>query len=121
MDHIGFTHSDFDLDAHRVEPRDSMFLAASLRVAGAVASQQVRVRNLSPGGLMADYPAGLEQGTPLVLSLRGLGDVAGRVAWSAAGRIGIAFDRLVDPMLARTAVAGASDGTPPDKALFEPF
>jgi hypothetical protein len=82
--------------------RDSLFLMAELRV-GAVATT-VRVRNLSAGGLMAEYPQGLDVETEVACDLRGVGVVAGRVAWSAAGRIGIAFDREIDPLLARKPV-----------------
>lgn len=82
--------------------RDSLFLMSEMRVAGVVTT--VRVRNLSAGGLMAEYQQGLEEGTAVDCDLRGIGPVRGRVAWSAAGRIGIAFERQIDPMLARKPV-----------------
>jgi hypothetical protein len=86
----------------RLAARDSLFLMAELRVGATLTT--VRVRNLSAGGLMAEYQQGLEQGTEVECDLRGVGVVRGRVAWSAAGRIGIAFDRQIDPMLARKPV-----------------
>jgi len=94
--------------------RDSLLVMADLRVGDTTTS--VRVRNLSAGGLMAEYQQGLEVGTEVAFDLRGVGMVRGRVAWSAAGRIGIAFERQIDPMLARKpAVTGAkpkAKGTP---------
>jgi hypothetical protein len=89
---------------NRQESRDSLFLMAGFRLEGKRAVQQVRVRNLSSGGLMAEFPAGMRQGERLEFDVRGIGWVPGQVAWSAAGRIGVAFDQPIDPMLARKPV-----------------
>jgi hypothetical protein len=89
---------------NRNEVRDSLFLMAEFRVAGASEVTQVRVRNLSPGGLMAEFPNGLDLGLAVEFGVRGIGWVPGKVAWSAAGRIGVAFDRQIDPLLARKPV-----------------
>jgi hypothetical protein len=89
---------------NRNEARDSLFLMADFRVTGSSDVTQVRVRNLSAGGLMAEFPSGLELGLQVEFDVRGVGWVPGRVAWSAAGRVGIAFDRQIDPMLARKPV-----------------
>lgn len=86
----------------RKDARDSLFLMADLRVGATTTT--ARVRNLSAGGLMAEYQQGMEEGAVVECDLRGVGVVRGRVAWSAAGRIGIAFDRQIDPMLARKPV-----------------
>jgi len=93
---------------NRQESRDSLFLTADLRVAGTPGITPVRVRNLSAGGLMAEFPNGLEQGLPVEFDVRGIGWVPGHVAWSAAGRIGVAFDRQIDPMMARKPVGNGT-------------
>jgi len=101
-----------DDGAHnRNEARDSLFLMADMRVPNSTDVIQVRVRNLSAGGLMAEFPSGLDQGTEVEFDVRGIGCVPGRVAWSAAGRIGVAFDRQIDPMMARKPV-GMGGKTP---------
>jgi len=101
-----------DDGAHnRNEARDSLFLMADMRVPNSTDVIQVRVRNLSAGGLMAEFPSGLDQGTEVEFDVRGIGCVPGRVAWSAAGRIGVAFDRQIDPMMARKPV-GTGGKTP---------
>ena len=84
----------------RNEARDSLFLVARLTVGG-MPGEQVRVRNLSAGGLMAEYPAAVESGTAVRIELRGIGEIGGRIAWATDGRIGVAFDSHIDPMLAR--------------------
>jgi hypothetical protein len=96
---------------NRQDTRDSLFLMADFRVAGQSATQPVRVRNLSAGGLMAEFSDGLAQGLRVEFDVRGVGWVPGQVAWSAAGRIGVAFDRHIDPMLARKPV-GQGGQTP---------
>ena len=111
MDQFGndsFEQNEDDAALHRGGSRDSLFLTADMRVGDSTRSETVRVRNLSPGGLMAEYPRGLDQGTAIELEVRGLGPVPGRVAWSAAGRIGVAFDRLIDPLQARKPIGGAT-------------
>src|ERR1700733_3388242 len=89
---------------NRNEARDSLFLMADFRVMGTSEITQVRVRNLSAGGLMAEFPAGLDLGLRVEFAVGGVGWVPGKVAWSTAGRIGVAFDRPIDPMLARKPV-----------------
>jgi hypothetical protein len=96
--------SSDDAAHNRNEARDSLFLMADFRVDGSSEVTQVRVRNLSAGGLMAELPNGLELGLQVEFDVRGIGWVPGKVAWSAAGRVGIAFDRQIDPMLARKPV-----------------
>lgn len=101
-----------DEGAHnRLESRDSLFLMADFRLIGRTDAHPVRVRNLSSGGLMAEYSDGLAQGERVEFDVRGIGWVPGSVAWSAAGRIGVAFDRQIDPMLARKPV-GQGTHTP---------
>ena len=92
----------------RVSARDSMFLGATIRRRTDVEEElvPVRVRNLSAVGLMADYERDAEPGEPVVVTLRGIGKVPGMVAWVRKGRIGIAFDEDVDPLLARKPVSG---------------
>jgi hypothetical protein len=96
--------SSDDAAHNRNEARDSLFLMADFRVAGTSDVTQVRVRNLSAGGLMAELSSGLEIGLEVDFDVRGIGWVPGKVAWSAAGRVGIAFDRQIDPMMARKPV-----------------
>lgn len=95
-------------DGHRHRKRDSMFLAASLTIEGEAQMTQVRVRNLSEGGVMAEVATAVAQGTPVEIELRGLGRVKGEVAWSTAGRIGIAFHKPVDPKRARKPIGRAT-------------
>lgn len=97
------TLSADDADRQRHEARDSLFLIAKLAVAG-MPGEQVRVRNLSAGGLMAEYPAPVATGTIVTIDLRGVGCISGRVAWVMDGRLGIAFDRQIDPLMARKPV-----------------
>jgi hypothetical protein len=99
-----------DLSSQRNAARDSLMLTAQLRVGGA-APTQVRVRNLSSGGMMAEYAAPVANGTPIEVEVRGIGWVPGRIAWAAESRIGIAFDQEIDPMLARKPV-GTGKHTP---------
>lgn len=109
-----FAHDPFraavadDPASQRHEVRDSLFLIAEFRLAGTRQSEQVRVRNLSAGGLMAEVSSPIAQGTPVELNVRGIGWISGKIAWYAAGRVGIAFESMIDPIMARKPVSGGT-------------
>ncbi|SEM51139.1 PilZ domain-containing protein [Sphingomonas gellani] len=90
--------------------RDSLFLLARLVFAGSDESRDVRVRNLSAGGLMAEYDGRCAIGDAVTVTLRGIGEVEGKVAWAAEGRIGIALDSQIDPKKARKPVVVRTRG-----------
>lgn len=94
--------------------RDSLFMVAQMRVASEVATIDVRVRNLSSGGLMIELDGALDTGTAVALEMRGLGEVTGVVAWYTRGRAGIALDHEIDPKRVRKPVGGG--GSTPDYA-----
>ncbi len=98
--------------------RDSLFLHARLKVDGWREERQVRVRNLSAGGLMAELPEPVEPDSAIEIELRGLGWLTGRVAWQTEGRAGIAFDRTIDPQLARKPVGHGKDDAAPRRVRF---
>ncbi len=95
----------------RGEPRDSMFLQATMRIADGAPPLTLRVRNLSAGGMMADCTAPLEQGQSVEIDLRNVGAVAGRIAWADGQKIGIAFDKRIDPQHARKPIGSAAGGS----------
>ncbi|MGV3729312.1 MAG: PilZ domain-containing protein [Sphingopyxis sp.] len=92
--------------------RDSLFLQAELAIAGRPDRITVRVRNLSPGGMLAEAKLAVEPGAAVEVELRNVGAVAGRVIWVGDGKFGIAFDRLVDPQAVRRQVVSGSDLPP---------
>jgi hypothetical protein len=124
MDHISqdplTDGSADDAAAQRIDTRDSLLLVARFRIAGSSEIVQVRVRNLSAGGLMADVPKPIDIGTMVEVEVRGVGWINGRIAWIAAGRAGVAFDHLIDPQAARKPVMASSGPVKnkPIKPLF---
>ena len=90
-----------DPAASRIDTRDSLLLVAQFRYSGGGDTIPARVRNLSSGGLMAEVSGPVEMGMPVEVEVRNIGWVSGRIAWVAAGRIGIAFDHVIDPAAAR--------------------
>ena len=90
--------------AKRELDRDSLFLKANLKFVDGDDCGEVRIRNLSAGGLMAEAPVRAKRGDKVELELRNIGQVSGYVAWVAQGRFGVAFDYAIDPKLARKPV-----------------
>lgn len=108
------TGGDARFESMRAEPRDSMFLMAVMRRVGGP-DVTVKVRNLSPGGMMAESPVNFSRGEAIEADLRGIGPVTGKIAWTAGGRVGVQFDTPVDPRLARKPV-----GSSPQPQLVKP-
>ena len=103
--------------AVRGQDRDSLYLKAILRFpASKFASLndqgEVRIRNLSAGGLMAETPVRVTRGEPVEINFRSIGWITGHVAWVSEGRIGIAFDYPIDPKDARKSTTGGEYDVP---------
>lgn len=93
--------------------RDSLLLKAELRFANTNEEREVRIRNLSAGGLMAEVPTGLLRGERVEINLHSIGWVGGHVAWVSDGRVGIAFDLPINPKDARIPVRVSGLEIPP--------
>jgi hypothetical protein len=102
----------------RSSNRDSLFLSATIQRQGEDCEGQVsaRVRNLSAVGVMVDYLEKATPGEPVLVTVRGIGTVSGKVAWVKQDRIGIAFDDEVDPKLARKPIT--NDARPPSPERY---
>lgn len=92
--------------------RDSLFLMANVRVADDEAGSQVKVRNLSAGGMMAEGTASVQRGMRVSIELRNLGWIEGNVAWVQNDRFGIVFEREIDPKIVRTSPGGGETHAP---------
>jgi len=113
MDSQGPTSVDEEVAAlSRGADRDSLFMQAGLILSGTPDPVVVRVRNLSPGGMLAEAKLKIAQGETVEVELRNVGTVPGRVIWAGEGKFGIAFDRLVDPQAVRRQVVSESDLPP---------
>lgn len=95
------TTAEIAAESKRRGSRSSLFLTANIVIEGLAEPVTVRVRNLSDGGMMIDGHVKLVRDMPILVDLRGIGLIEGRVAWTEAGRAGVAFAVQVDPKLAR--------------------
>lgn len=109
MDMTNLTGFDVEGAASRDRRRrrDSLLLIARLTI-GDEAPRDVRIRNLSSGGLMAEIERVVAPGTSIGIEIRGIGAVAGSVAWCTQGRMGITLDRAIDPKQARKPVGNGT-------------
>jgi hypothetical protein len=83
--------------AARGQTRNSLLAKAVLRYPGTNEEREVRVRNISSGGLMADAPVRAGRGESVELKLKNIGWISGKIAWIAESRFGVAFDHPIDP------------------------
>jgi len=93
--------------------RDSLFLTANLRFQNGGEEGQVRIRNLSTGGLMAEAAVQAARGTRLEIELKNIGWIGGKIAWVAEKKLGVAFDHLIDPKLVRSPIGQSKTELPP--------
>lgn len=99
---------DVEVSEHRKLARDSLFLVAEVRIDGPdrlEGGTQVRVRNLSAGGMMAEGHLHVQRGQRIKVNIRNIGWVDGAVAWIEGDRTGIAFDVEIEPKKARAPIA----------------
>lgn len=87
--------------SRRGAKRDSFLLLTSISDEQGRPLGRARVRNLSATGLMAVCAVRFSEGQRVVVDLRGVGLVSGAVTWMRGERMGIAFDRQIDPRAAR--------------------
>ena len=97
-------NNDVDAVALRGNKRDSMYLKADVLCRLTEHRFDIVVRNISAGGLLADTPQELAIGAAVLVTIRKIGDVPGKVVWSQPGRFGIAFDVTIDPQAVRLPV-----------------
>lgn len=105
---VDFFETDSQQSKPRSQDRNSLFLKAVLRFPASGAQGEVRVRNLSSGGLMAEAPLQAARGEAVEINLKNLGWITGKVAWVAESRCGIAFDYPIDPRAARQQIGGGN-------------
>lgn len=89
----------------RTTGRDSMFMIARLTRQSDGSVEDVRVRNVSAGGLMAETTMKIGEGEAVLLDLRGIGEVEATVTWRDGRRMGVRFAEEIDPYLVRRPVA----------------
>lgn len=90
---------------NRHPDRDSLLLVADIVAEGETTSARFTVRNLSPGGMLAQGGGVLTEGARVSVTLRNVGTVQGKVVWVEEGRYGISFDHDIDPQAVRAPVA----------------
>lgn len=88
--------------------RDTLLLIADIVAEGETTAARFTVRNLSPGGMLAQGRSALPAGARVSVTLRNIGAVNGKVVWGEEGRYGIAFDKEIDPQAVRAPVALAT-------------
>ncbi len=102
----------FNARGQRSTNRSSLFLLGKMGVDGGVSSEPIRIRNLSPTGLMAEAPTILAVGTAVIVEMKNLPMTKGKVVWATDGRMGIAFNAEIDPAKVRQPVGKGEDPTP---------
>lgn len=93
----------------RGKNRDSLFLSATVTVAGWPAPVAVRVRNLSAGGLLAEAPHEVPIGSDVRVELANIGMIGARCVWTGENRFGLAFNHQIDPQAVRRKVGSRTD------------
>ena len=97
----------YTADGKRISRRSSLFVMGVIKVGDSSEWVPIKIRNLSASGLMAEGKVVCAQGDRVRVEAKGKVDAEGSVAWIVDGRIGIAFDALIDPEELKQPVAVA--------------
>ena len=100
-------------DDHRATRRNQILLLAQLRVEGEAVVFGIRIRDLSAGGLRAQFAECRLGRARVAVEVRNIGWVTGSVVWQDGAHIGVRFDSPIDPDKARIAVTGSFAPPPP--------
>ena len=76
------------------EPRHRLMRRAVAAIGGETV--EVRLRNISAMGALAECPVGVAPGTELTIDIVGVGPVRGVVRWAQSGQFGVQFDGPFD-------------------------
>ena len=88
---------------HRASRRNQILLLAQLRMDDEALSFSIRIRDLSAGGLRAQFAECRLGGARVAVEIRNIGWVKGSVVWQNDAHIGVRFDSPIDPEKARIA------------------
>jgi hypothetical protein len=88
------------------EPRQSVFLSATLERFGSAETTKHRVRDLSPQGMRIDQAAGLHLGATVLVTVGQLEAVGATIVWIREDAAGVKFAKAIDPDQARGKAAG---------------
>jgi hypothetical protein len=83
------------------EPRQSVFLSATLDRFGSVDTTKHRVRDLSGQGMRIDQAGGLRVGATVLVTVGQLEAVGATIVWIKEGAAGVKFAKGIDPDQAR--------------------
>lgn len=89
----------------RGSTRSQTMLLAAFWVSGDPTSHQLRVRDISATGLRGVTATQLTKGQEIVLEIRGVGKVEGRIVWASSELIGVQFGEPINPESTRIPVS----------------
>lgn len=105
-----------DTEAHVGKPKKRAARVTTILLIGKLISRYgeglCRIRNLSSGGLMMQTHVKLAENESVQVELKAGDRLSGRIRWTEAGRMGIAFDQPVEvgSLLARAAMRNGIQG-----------
>ncbi len=70
-------------------------------------SAKSRVLDISRGGLRTTLPVMLKRGHPVKVTLKGIGEIRAKIAWSRRNEVGIKFDKQISLETVVQALTGA--------------
>jgi len=95
-------------EERRASPRASLFQLASMRKLNNTQPCSLRIRNLSPRGVLGETSERVAPGEKVTFIIPGIGEVSGTIVWRTGERFGAAFARKIDPDRATRAQAAKS-------------
>ena len=103
-------------DDKRAGQRSKVMLMVAVRFAGDPQVHRLRIRDIAAGGARLTYRGEAIVGDAVTIEFAAIGEVSGRVAWTAGDHLGVRFLDAIDPEAARITVTGEYRGPAPEPA-----
>lgn len=95
-----------NLGDHRGAERQNMFIKALFKIQGSDLAHPITIRDISSTGMRASTCSAPFVGGKVEVELRNIGTVPATVIWVENGKIGLHFDRIIDPSQTKMDITG---------------
>lgn len=95
-----------NLGDHRGADRQNMFIKAIFKIQGSDLGHPITIRDISSTGMKASTCNAPFVGGKVEVELRNIGTVPATVIWVENGKMGLHFDRIIDPSQTKMEITG---------------
>lgn len=105
--HPFFASPSNDPGDRRIAERRNLLMKAAFNLDGSGQAQPTTIRDISSTGMKASIAHAPLVGGEVHVEIPGVGTVPATVVWAEDGKMGVHFDRVIDPTQAKIQITGS--------------